>query len=286
MSFAPDAGGSLLLFLPCLPLFLLGFVYGARQAAFASIIASIVAGVFSGPGGAVFFIGFTALPACYFIYKALLWRGDEHERQWHSMLAILSELTVVAATLLMLVAFLTQTEGGLKELIPAGFVDGFKDADPDVAAMARQLAGEWSFVLFASLGWLWVLMLYALAVLANMIMQIKERALRPSLALEAHGLSSWLLLLLALSGLMALMGQGLDRFTAEALFLLLLLPYLLCGIAYVHATSSRWHSPMRRLWITCFYIALVILRWPALAVIAIGLYVQLAEILDRHKRIG
>ena len=42
----------------------------------------------------------------------------------------------------------------------------------------------------------------------------------------------------------------------------------------------------RRVWLACFYVVLVCTRWPLLGVIGIGLYLQLAEILDRGKKMG
>ncbi len=202
------------------------------------------------------------------------------------MLRVISELTIAAAATLMIMALATGEQGGLQAMIPHGLGESFKDVDPDFAAKAQQIFNEWSFALFAGIGWIWILTIYAIAVLANTLLKLKDYALRPSLALETHGLPGWLLLLVTLSGMLAMVGQGVERFTAEALFLLLLLPYCLAGIAFVHLFSVQRQLHFRRLWITCFYVALIFGRWPILAMIAIGLYLQLAEMLDRRKKMG
>jgi hypothetical protein len=136
----------------------------------------------------------------------------------------------------------------------------------------KWLTGDGSFLLFASTGWSWVLMLYALAALAHGLLESRGLVLRPGLALEPHSLPLWLLGLLSINGGVALLGHGMDRFIAETVFLLLLLPYFLAGLALVHRFSLRWHN--RRLWLTLFYI------------VPIGLYSQLAEILDKRRGIG
>jgi hypothetical protein len=247
---------------------------------------SIIAALLTGLSGTLFFTGFIALPAYYFIHRILLWREGEVEHHWYPVLRALAELTVVAAASIMLLALATAEQGGLQSLIPQDYAAALKNADPDIAAMAQQLISNWSFMLFAAVGWLWIIMLYGFAVLANMLLKIKSYNLRHSLALEPNGLPIWILGLVILSGLLGAAGKGLDRFTGETIFILLLLPYLLSGIAFVHTFTLKRHFHFRILRLICFYIVLLCTRWPLLGVIAIGVYLQLAEILDRRNKIG
>lgn len=212
-----------------------------------------------------------------------MWRGNEENHEWYPVLRILSEITIAVALIFMLLALTTQELGGLKSLVPHDLGNNFKTTDPEFNAMEQQMLSDWSFVLFAIMGWLWVSLMYGFAVLANKLLATQSQTLRPSLAIEPRDIPAWLLLLVIVSGGLAMLGQGIDRFTAETLFLILLMPYLLCGLAFIHTWSRQRHFAFRRLWLTCFYIVLICTRWPVLAVIAIGLYLQLAEILDRRQ---
>ncbi len=272
-------------FLAILPLMMVGFAQGARQTRIACGIACIMIGAIAGLEDAVFFACFFALPVYYFVQRALFWRGAEQARTWYPTLTVICEITIMTAAYFMVLAFATEAHGGLKALVQNSS-ESFRLPDPEIAVEVKQTVDGWGFGILAGAGWFWVVLLYALAVLSNAIVRSKRLALRPSLALETHGLSGWLLFLVALSGLFAIAGQGMDRYTAQAVFLLLLLPYFLCGVAFVHLYSIERQLYARRLWITCFYVALVFGRWPALPLIAIGLYFQLAEMLDRRKKMG
>jgi hypothetical protein len=283
-SISMGAGSGGILFVS-LPVLLAGLALGARSSGITCFIACATTGLLTGPAGALFFAGFIALPVYYFIRQALMWRGPETRREWYPALRLLSELTILVAAAFMLLAIGVADQGGLEAIVPHNLTAGMKNADPDFTAAMQQFTGELGFAFLALIGWAWITTLYAFAVIANAVLKAKSYALRPSLAIEPRGLPGWLLLLLIVSGLLALLGQKADRFTAETVFLILLLPYLLSGLAFVHEFSVKRGIPFRKAWLACFYIALACARWPLLGVIAIGLYLQLAEILDRGKKI-
>lgn len=275
-------------FLALLPLMMVGFAQGARQARIACGITCVTVGVIGSPADAIFFLCLFALPVHYFIQQALLWRGPENARTWYPMLRLMCELTIMAAAYFMVLAFWTEELGGLQPLVKK-LSDTLQLPDPEVSLKVKQLGDDWGYGVLASVGWVWVIMFYGLAVLSNAIVRFKGLALRPSLALETDGLTRWLLFLTVLSGLFALAGKGMDRYTAQTIFLVLLLPYFLCGLVFVHLYSLRRQLFVRRTWIFLFYFALIMVTvnsglWLVILLILVGLYFQVSEILDRWKK--
>ncbi len=276
------------LYLPLFFLLLPGLAYGARRSAQAGAVACLAVALLSGIDNAVFFAGFAVLPVSYVVYVALSWRGDEHPQQeWRPLLPALAYLVLALAGLFAGIALVRAWTGlgGLQIVLSQDVMDALKDVDPQIRVMMQKLAGEWSFVLFASAGWVWVLMLYGMAVLANQVLVYRQLALRPSLGLSPYGLPPELLVLLCASVIiLAVSGEGHNRFVAATAFLLVLLPYFLAGLALLHTASRRWQG--RKIWLALFYAILVTQGWPALPVIGAGLYAQLADLLDSTRKMG
>jgi hypothetical protein len=281
-----SAGGLLLIYLPSFPLLLIGFALGAKRIFTASLAAFATVALFTDTSNAAFFAAFTIFPALYFVHKALLWRGEETHREWYPMLAMLAELTTIAALFFLIFSVMATSGGhnGLQAVLAHELAsDMSNNASPEFQSAMKWLTGEGSFLLFAMTGWSWVLMIYAFAAFAHSLLEPNGLALRPSLAIEPI-LPLWLLGLLVLNGALALLGHGTNRFIAETVFLLLLLPYFLAGLARMHRFSLRWHN--RRLWLVLFYIILLFQAWIIVLVALSGLLGQLAEILDKRREIG
>jgi hypothetical protein len=273
-------------FLTAIPLFLIGFAYGAKHSGQAILIACILITLAADIGSMVFFLGFVSLPAQHFIRKSLLWREEDSNRQWYPITTILAELVLIAAILFLMVSFLAHLQGipSIQLQISDDYNANFKNLDPEMQHIMKRLMGEWSFLVFALSGWIWVLLLYGLALMAQSAVAARGMALRPSLALTLNGLPMWLPVLLVFSVLLVAFGRGGDRFSGEVVSLLLLLPYFLNGLLWVHYSSQDWKA--RALWLSALYAGLFIFAWPGLLVIGIGLYLHAAEILDKRHRIG
>jgi len=280
------SGGVLLLYLPCFFLMMLGFAYGAKQTAFAGLSAALTICLLNNTGDGIFFAGFIALPAWYFVHKALLWREKDGAHEWYPTLKILTDFTIILAMLFIVFAYATTHSGqnSIHTLIAHELSTIPPGTDPQIITMLKKFTEEWSFLIFALAGWWWVMMLYGFAVLANHFLTSRYLSLRPSLAISAHGLPGGLLMLAALSAVLAFIGQGNQRFDGQVLFLLLLLPYFLSGLALLHQTSHNWRN--REIWLCLFYGALLFLPWVSIIAIAAGFYTQIVEILDKHRGIG
>lgn len=284
-SYNADAG-LMVLFMPAMPLAIIGLAVSARHCLAAGAVACVMVGLLSGPDYVVFFAILIVFPLQHFVRKALLWRGDEEEREWHPVLPILADLTLIAAAVFMIFSILTaHSENGDLKTIIAHALDSqinnqIRDAEPKLAYFMRMIADEWNFLLFAFVSWIWVVCIYAFAVIANLFLSMNNIALRPSLALKPVGLSLWMPGLILVSVLLTLFGSGNDRYVGETSLLILLLPYFLCGLASLHAVTQDWGS--RRFWLGAFYLILALFPWIAVFVIAKGLHTQLESFWKTH----
>lgn len=275
--------GLLIMFLPVVPLALIGLSHSAKHTLLAAVAACITIGIIDA-GSVPLFILLSAFPAYHFVRRALLWRGDEQERRWYPVVSILAELTAISACIFMLLAFSASMSEhtDLSSLIAVSMKEQINSTDPNIAEMMKTLVTQWSFLIFAGISWLWVTMLYVFIALANRMLNQYNLALRPDLSVSEEGLPLWLpFIMLACAGL-AVIGHGNDRFTGETVFLIFLLPYFMTGIASFHRISQRWKN--RWFWLTCFYFGMTLFfPWIALLLIARGAQLQLeAVIKEKH----
>lgn len=294
-SYIPDAG-LVVLFLPLVPLAIAGLSLSARQGMGAALIACVVAGVMAGGEHVLFFTVLIVLPMLHFMRKVLQWRGEGEERQWYPVLPVLAEITLMTCIVLAgYILILGHSEHGALKTIMAQAMH--KQLDPQMvdthtedASLAerehqyiiimKMLIDEWNFIAFACMGWLWVLLLYAFTVIANIFLEARGIALRPSLAIAPGGLPLWLPFLIAVATAAAAFGNSNDRYLGEVVILIMVLPYFISGIAKFHTKSRHW--PLRWVWIILFYC--IFLCVPALAVLAIarGMLTQIEEVLKSH----
>jgi hypothetical protein len=284
--FVVVASVSVLIYLPAFMLLLCGLSNGHRRMSVACGCGCIVAGLALGIPGLLFFAVTIALPAGYFVRYALLWRESEEGVQWYPAERIIAYLTLLAASFFMASALVVAGSGteSLQSRLGHELAGTVPPGPPEFVLYAHQFINDYSFLILATFCWVWVLLFYGLAVAANRLLNAYHRALRPSLALSWRGLPVWLLGLLSITALLALFGTGNDRYCAHTLFLVLLLPYFLVGLARIHAyTLGRSY---RNLWLTLLYMLTFLLIWPAAAVILLGIYSNIAEMLDKPPKIG
>lgn len=277
--------GLLILFLPVIPLAVVGFSVSARHGLVASLLACVAVGALLDRDYVPLFFLVCAFPSYHFIRKALLWRGDEHAREWFSVLTILAEITAYTAALFMVLALLSvaphSDHSNLKDLIAQSLSSELENPDPRVAELMKTVVTDWSFLIFAGLGWMWVSLLYLCIAATNIFLTRISVSLRPSLRLPREGLPHWLPVILLISAGLVFIGNDNDRFAGETLFLLLLLPYFLSGIATIHHWALERKN--REFWLTFFYLLLTLFfPWIAMLLIAAGIKTQ-AESFFKEK---
>lgn len=284
---ADNTGGGLLsMFMPVLPLAIIGFFLSSRNAVVSAFIACAVISGIAGIESMLFFAVFLAFPMCHFVRKSLLWRYRGDFREFYPVLAIITELAAMAAGIFMVFGLAAgySEHNSLQAIISSALVsqiDGQASAkDPNLAHLMKIIVTDWVFMIFACAAWFWVMCIYSFAVIANMLLKSKNLALRPSLAISQEGLPVWLPVIIAVSAGLAVFGHGNDKFAGEAVFMIMILPYFLCGIAVVNKMSVVWRN--RGVWLGVFYVAVIFIPWAPVLLVARGVYTQV-EALLKHK---
>jgi hypothetical protein len=102
---------------------------------------------------------------------------------------------------------------------------------------------------------------------------------RPTPELSELELPGWLWPAIGVAALLALLGAGGLGFLGRSLLLVLAVPYVFLGLAVVHAFARRVSH--RRLALTLFYGAIMLLGWPLVAVLLLGLVEDWAHVRQR-----
>jgi len=287
LSIAGQSTQLLAITLPALPLLFIGLSHGFRHVLIASLAAGLSAMLLTGGDNALVFAGFALLPICVFAQRLLMWRDSATGKEWYPVLRALAELTALAACLMAVMFVMAGVEGThINDMLPHVTAEQMQDLDPKLATGYHDLIERWGFLMFPMGAWLGIGALYALAAAVNSYLRTHGQALRLGLAIAPHGLPEWLPLLFVPCVLLMFTGSAEDHLLGKIDFFVLLLPYFISGLALLHAVTLARQLTYRRLWITCFYVIMATTAWPAVPVIGLGFFVQLSEMLDRHKKIG
>ena len=84
---------------------------------------------------------------------------------------------------------------------------------------------------------------------------------------------SWFFVIAAI---IALLGGGEIKFLGQNLALILATPFFFLGLGVIHLLMRRFPAPLMAL--SAFYIFIMVLGWPMLAVAALGFFEQWAGI--------
>jgi predicted membrane protein len=109
----------------------------------------------------------------------------------------------------------------------------------------------------------------------------QRAVLRPYFTIEATPVPIWVAGILLVTAVLALVGNTNDIFLAKTVFIILLLPYFLCGIAMLHNITHTW--PARRLWLVLIYVFMIVMAWPAILIISAGVYTQCNALMNKNK---
>lgn len=274
--------GLLFLFLPLLPLFMIGFGMGTKLFLLAAIAATLTVMTLASSGAGVFFLIFLMVPALLLIRQSLLWRtnptppvaGSAPEREWYPLGFAVTELVLYIAGVFLLAAlyYALRTGGGLEAVFAESLAESFREMEPEYRHVMEQLVARRIYAVFASGAWIWVLVICTMAYLAHRILREWRRNIRPSFSLLPFDLPFWLLGLLTLAGVASLVGSPQSLFIGKTLLLLLLLPFFLHGMALLHEVSRPW--PARALILLMVYFLLLAQLWPALLIACAGVIQQ------------
>lgn len=290
--FCAAFNGPVLFYLSFLPLLLVGLSMGARFGWEACFTATLTVLLLYGPEVATLYALLLGIPVATFLRQTLRYREIGPVRYWAPVLPAMATLAAFTAFVAMLIAVLVTHSGqagfaaSISEMIRWATQKAAAGSPPELIQLVRDSAGDEGVLLsfLQTIGWGWVLMLYALTVFSNRMLTSRGTSLRASLALYPGGLPTWLMGLVIVCGTLAFLGNHADRFAAEMCLLILALPYFLSGLAQVHLYSLRWRN--RAFWLFVVYAAIFFFPPVGIALIAAGIYGQITELLDRRKKIG
>lgn len=263
-------GMALLMFLPSLPLLLMGMAASPRAGLRAALVAAFITALAAGLPAAIFFLLLVGLPSSYLAGQAMRHGQADGETTWFPVGAAFAPLAAYASALIgLLTIYYAGQEGGISGALALRLPEAMSDMEADYAEAIR-LLNRWSFLIFSTSVWMWALALYGHLWLAHRILAARGRIARPSVGLTPFLMPNWMLSLLVIAALAALIGSAPMRFFGQSALIALLLPYCLSGVAFMHHATRDW--PNRVFFLFFVYFMAAAQFWPALALSGIGLW--------------
>jgi uncharacterized protein YybS (DUF2232 family) len=280
----------ILAYLAPLPLLMVGLGAGLRSFAIAATAAVAVVGLFGGPLFGLTYAMANGVLVAVIVRQALLARsGPDGSLEWYPPGLLLVVLTGLGLAGLLAAALLTLgdpggLEGGVRQFLVMGFGDaaaGTGDAESGMAQVVDSFAQVFPGMVVVS----WLTMAIVNAALAQGVLMRFGRNLRPAMRVAEVELPHWTPMLLAVAGLLALVGgDGQLSYLALNVAIVLLVPFFFAGLAVVHAFAGRRQA--RTLLLVVFYFFLLVSGWPIALVIGLGVIEQWAGLRRRFARTG
>jgi hypothetical protein len=265
--------------LPLAPLAWAGFRFGVAGLSAATFLSLVGCVVLLGPVESFLMLMLQLFPAWLFFRELLKLRlYADGQMQWQPPGGAFVAVTLYASLTLALQSLLAPEE--FHQLL-ASLAENWQAAlarlEPS-SAQALQGIDQISHLALAFAVWMAGAMFYAAACLGNVVVLAYQRSVRPSLALEPFMPPVWLFVMFLLAGTLALLGSKPAAMVGQMLSLILLLPYFISGLSHVHRALRRWQYPA--LWISGFYILILMTLWPVLFLAAYGLMRQCVELIS------
>ena len=259
----------LLQYLTQLPLFLVGLGLGFIPTLLSSCVALVVALITDVTLGLVFFIGYVG-PTLLVTYRALLNRSAEGRvLEWYPAGRMLAEITIYALLVLFVaLIWFGNQDGGLAGVIERAMTELLSDLGNEVAQSTIDVLRRYLFVIPGLMGVSWIMMMAVNGALAQWMLASYGRNLRPSPTFREIKVPRWLSYCLILSALLAFWGEGIFAFSGGSITMILMAPFFFQGIGVVHQWSCR--SASWKLILVAFYLFIVLLQWPILLVVGLG----------------
>ena len=253
-----------------LPLLLIGLSLGTMSLVTAGLAALVSVTIVIGLAGTLQYLLAFVVPAMLIVNRSLRSRaGHDGSTEWYpigNLLVILAVYGSVAfvAVLIMLAG----QDGGLRVLIQDAIVEVVGLLAPSVPAGDRiAIAEHWAVSLPAMIVMSWMLMIIINSAIAQSTLVASAKNFRPTPRYSSFELPRSLAAILAAALAIWVLGTGEVAFIGRTLSMVFASPYFLLGLAVVHQLVRRW--PVRRLFLTIFYIMLLLLLdWPSFTAVA------------------
>ncbi len=271
---AGSLGAALLAYFAAAPLFLVGLSLGWLPVVASALVgAAVVAGIV-GFFAAGYFALIIGLPVAVLCRQALLNRTDGRGGvEWYPPGRLVAALTAMAAAALLAMFSVAVLEGVDPRQEVQQTIEAVLDAGmpPEIAERAKEqgLAVRAASFLPGIAAALLFLTLALDGVLGQAIAARLSIARRPSPPWRDMTLPAWPLYALGLSCLAGIAASGALEYIGRNLAIVFAVPFLLQGLAVVHAVAAR--LPGRTVWLVGFYLLGLLMAWPFVLVAALGL---------------
>lgn len=263
----------ILAYLAFLPLFAVGFGWGAGAAMVAAILATaLVALATSWVVGFAFALAYS-VPAALIARLAMRSRREPNGViEWYPVGSLVSWLAVYACGGFVLLALpngdsgireaVAQVETVITSILPV-------EQNPQLAVLVRIVTGFFPALMIVS----WVVMAVINMVLAHGLLERFGRGRRPAPKAAAIDVPQWYTAVVVAAAALALVARalGLDTlgFVARNSALALLVPHFLVGLAVVHVWARQWRARLAIL--AGFYLLLLVFGDRGLLFLVVGL---------------
>ena len=267
-------GAALLAYFAAAPLFLVGLSLGWLPAAAAALVGAATVFGIVGLFAAGYFALIIGLPVAVLCRQALLSRPDGSGGvEWYPPGRLVAALTAMAAAALVAMFAVAMLEGVDPRQEVQRTIEAVLDAGmpPEIAERAKEqgLAERAAMFLPGIAAALLFLTLALDGVLGQAIAARLAIARRPSPQWRGLALPPWPLYALGLSCLAGIAASGTLEYIGRNLAIVFAVPFLLQGLAVVHAVAAR--LPGRAVWLVGFYLLGLLMAWPLVLVAALGL---------------
>lgn len=266
----PIPGILLLSYFAPLPLFLVGLGVGLRPLYGATLVASLLVLVIEGPALSAEFLISAGIGPVFLSYRALLHRSNaKGETSWYPGFLLLRDLTIVSGLMMLVgvVAYYIFTQTTDIHTLAKQLLETFdpqnhiKNGEQLLLTLFPLLPGFFAFS--------WAVMTLVNGTLAQGLLVKFGYNLRPSPSLSQLKAPNSFLIALCTSLIFSFIGFGaLQSFGRNACFVLIL-PYFLIGLGVVHHWINKF--AYATLILAIFYLSLLLLFWPAICVILVGI---------------
>ena len=281
MSSAGHSGsgiGVLLANFAMLPLIIVGLAHGTRSTAVASLTGTIALISFSNLLVGGIYGATIAIPAWLVVRYGLMSRTPQAGAlQWYPVGKILAILTGYGATIFVIAALTHfDTDGGLKGAVANLLGDFFESRIGGSAEVQSALVDRTVNIFpgIAVAGWL--LLVVINAVLAQALLGRRGLQTRPTPNYARLDAPEWLYWGLVAAVVLILFGGEQVAFIGRNLAIVFAAPFFFLGLGVIHLLMRRFPAPLMAL--SAFYIFIMVLGWPMLAVAALGFFEQWAGI--------
>ena len=269
-------GALILAYLSSLPLFIAGLSMGLSPLLIAAVTGIIITGLGDEILSAIMYGGLTAGPVILLVRLSLISRTKDGIVEWYPAGRLVSWLAGIAGGYFVCaVTAFSMIEGGLRgqvEKFLTAILEKLSNKPWPELDGANTVIQVWEPLFPAMVGVSWIIMVSLNGILAQGLVVRFSQNIRPSPATANLQLPRQLIFLFGLSLALSLLPSTFG-YVGTTLSVYIMVPYLLLGLAVVHALVGRLSASQFAL--VLFYIVLVMLGLFGLALVAgLGLIEQ------------